>query len=294
MEPDGLQIVPARHLARGPVERQRFARLLGDPPLDASLLSPLDPADPGAGLLHPSAFAVRPAKALEALFAGARVQLSAKIIGIEEAAHGAVVRLGDGERIETDLIVICAGMGAERIEGVEAPPLEGRLGQLEHLTDFGGDACAISDGGYLLEAFGEAVFGATFEPAPEGAPQTTPLARAHNLAVLARLAPELAASIDERRLVSRASIRATTPDRLPFAGALQTEAAQNKKAPDGTSAPSRSIRLIGGLGSRGFLWAPLLAELVAAEAFGEPMPLEASARAVLDADRFMKRARRRA
>ena len=48
---DCVQIVPAHHLAREPVERQRFARLLGDPPLEASLLAPLDPEDPGAGLL---------------------------------------------------------------------------------------------------------------------------------------------------------------------------------------------------------------------------------------------------
>jgi tRNA 5-methylaminomethyl-2-thiouridine biosynthesis bifunctional protein len=298
LSPDCMQIVPAHHRARGPIERQRFVRLLGDPPLDASLLAPLDPVDPGAGLLHPSAFAVRPAKALAALFAGARLRLSTTITGVDETPEGVIAQLTDGGRIEADLIVVCAGMGAARIEGVSAPPLEGRLGQLEHLADIGGDARAISDGGYLLEAFGEAVFGATFEPAPESDPQTTPVARAHNLAVLARLAPGLAASIDERSLVSRAAIRATTTDRLPFAGAPQEEAAQNKpgqnkKAPDGTSAPSRSIRLIGGLGSRGFLWAPLLAELVAAEAFGEPIPLEASARAMLEPDRFAKRAKRR-
>jgi tRNA 5-methylaminomethyl-2-thiouridine biosynthesis bifunctional protein len=180
-------------------------------------------------------------------------------------------------------------MGAAQIGGLSFPPLQGRLGQLEHLEGLDDDARAISDGGYLLQAFGEAVFGATFEPAPEGQPEATPLARAHNLAVLARLAPERAASIDANRLISRAAIRATTPDRLPFAGAPQ-----NEKAPEGTSAPSGSIRLIGGLGSRGFLWAPLLAELVVAEAFGEPMPLEASAREMLEPDRFVKRAKRRA
>ena len=73
-------------------------------------------------------------------------------------------------------------------------------------------------------------------------------------------------------MTSRAAIRATTRDRLPFAGAPPDK----EKAPDGTPAPLSPYRLIGGLGSRGFLWAPLLAELVASEAFGEPSPVRPS------------------
>ena len=55
---------------------------------------------------------------------------------------------------------------------------------------------------------------------------------------------------------SRAAIRATTPDRLPLAGALD----------DG-------LYLLGGLGSRGFCVAPLLAEHVAALILNRPSPL---------------------
>jgi tRNA 5-methylaminomethyl-2-thiouridine biosynthesis bifunctional protein len=51
--------------------------------------------------------------------------------------------------------------------------------------------------------------------------------------------------------------------------------------------------MIGGLGSRGFLWAPLLAELIISEALGEPMPLERQVAACLDPQRFALRAARR-
>ena len=73
-------------------------------------------------------------------------------------------------------------------------------------------ASAIADGGYAVEAFGRLVFGATFEAA-QGEPQVTEGARAENLETLARLRPGL----DPGRVTSRASIRATTPDRCPFA-----------------------------------------------------------------------------
>jgi tRNA 5-methylaminomethyl-2-thiouridine biosynthesis bifunctional protein len=55
-------------------------------------------------------------------------------------------------------------------------------------------------------------------------------------------------------------VRATTPDRLPLAGAMP--------GVDG-------LFVLGGMGSRGFCVAPLLAEHVAALATGTPSPLPA-------------------
>jgi tRNA 5-methylaminomethyl-2-thiouridine biosynthesis bifunctional protein len=78
-------------------------------------------------------------------------------------------------------------------------------------------------------------------------------------------------------LGSRASVRAATPDRLPLAGRLE----------DGTF-------VLGGLGGRGFTWAPLLAEHVAALALGAPSPLPRDLAALVDPARFQARARRRA
>ena len=263
---DAAEALDVAHLARGPREEQRFAKLAADPPLDGTILR----ADT-YGLTHVGAMAIDPVRALPRLIDGA-------------VFHGGR-EIAPGEEIDADLIVVCAGMGAAAFG---APPLEGRLGQVDFCAD-AGPAFALADGGYAVRAMGRLVFGATFEAA-DGEPRISEAARQHNLGVLARLRPELAPG----ELTSRAAIRATTQDRMPFAGAIPEKTlAEKEKAPDGTPAPSGRHRLIGGLGSRGFLWAPLLAELVASEALGEPSPVEQCVAECLDPGRFVSRATRR-
>jgi tRNA 5-methylaminomethyl-2-thiouridine biosynthesis bifunctional protein len=258
---DAAETLDVTHLARGPREEQRFAKLAADPPLDATMLRA------GAeGLTHIGAVAVDPVRALPRLLDGATFHGGREVV--------------PGEEIDADLIVVCASMGAAAFG---APPLEGRLGQVDFCAATG-PAFALADGGYAVRAMGRLVFGATFEAA-DGEPRVSDAARAHNLGVLARLKPDIAPG----ELISRASIRATTQDRMPFAGLPP----QKEKAPDGTPAPSGRHRLIGGLGSRGFLWAPLLAELVASEALGEPSPVEQCVAECLDPGRFVSRATRR-
>ncbi len=258
---EAAQVLDAIHLPRGEREVARFAKLLAEPPLEGSLLQAA-----GAGLRHIGAVAVKPAETLPRLMAGAKLQFGRCVERIEE--------------IDADLVVVCAGMGVATLN-VGAPAVEGRLGQVDWTTADGA-AQAMADGGYAVQAFGQLVFGATFEAA-EGEPRVSAAASAHNLDVLKRLRPELSVS----ETSARAAIRATTQDRLPFAGAA------NEKAPDGTPAPSGRHRLIGGLGSRGFLWAPLLAEMVASEALGEPLPVEGSVADCLDPGRFISRALKR-
>jgi tRNA 5-methylaminomethyl-2-thiouridine biosynthesis bifunctional protein len=293
---DATREVGVKHLAKADAERRRFAKLVADPPVEARLLRALDEAAPEDGLML-SSFAVRPEVALARMLDGVEVRFGASVARIEETEDQIVAHFASGESIVADMVVVCAGMGATRIDGVETPRLEGRLGQMEWTAGDAGPEAA-SDGGYVVAAFGCVAFGATFEAAPEGEPRITDAARAHNLGMLRRLRPDLADAVESSGapgLTSRAAVRATTQDRLPFAGLAEhpASAPTNAKAPDGTPAPSRRIRLLGGLGSRGFLWAPLLAELLAAEAFGDPVPLGASARKVFDPARFAERARRR-
>jgi tRNA 5-methylaminomethyl-2-thiouridine biosynthesis bifunctional protein len=275
--PDAAVALDVTHLPRGEAEGRRFDRLMADPPLDETLLAPLDRSRPSAGVIHRGAVAVRPRVALPALMEGAQLRVGSRVVAISDAGPRPSATLANGEELAADLIVVCAGMGGGAIAGLACPPLEGRLGQIERARSAGAPR-AIADGGYVVEAFGDLVFGATFEPA-HGEPVASDAARAANREVLHRLRPELAASVNET--VSRAAIRATTRDRLPFAG-----------APAPSDNASR-VQVIGGLGSRGFLWAPLLAELVAAAAFGEPAPAERHVVEALDPDRFRRRALRR-
>jgi tRNA 5-methylaminomethyl-2-thiouridine biosynthesis bifunctional protein len=290
---DAAAALDVSHLPRGDTEATRFARLLADPPLDAHLLSAIETSDPARGVIHHAAIAVRPRIALERLLNGAACRFNSRVTACSRNERPTVT-LASGEALAADLVVICAGMGIASLSG-NALPLTGRLGQIECASGAGSGHHAIADGGYAVEAFDDLVFGATFEPAPADAPEgvspVTAAARQTNLDTLARLRPDKASAIDPARLVSRAAIRATTPDRLPFAGALPP--AENEKAPELAPAPIETIRLIGGLGSRGFLWAPLLAELVVSEAFGEPCPVERSVRDSLAPGRFRVRALRR-
>src|SRR5262249_50226405 len=107
---DAVQALPIRDLPRGDAERQRFERLLADPPLEPPLLAPLDPADAGAGLLLNS-LAVRPSRALAELAAGAHPRFGDDVSAMFETPDGAQLRLASGDTIEADLAVVCAGMG---------------------------------------------------------------------------------------------------------------------------------------------------------------------------------------
>lgn len=232
-------------------ERTRFAKLLADPPLDVSLLEPR-----GDGLTHHRCIAVRPAVAIPALLDGARVVQKHTATSAE---------------ISADIVVICAGMGSTMFADA---PLQGRLGQVESApfptASHAIAPHAIADGGYVVSAFDTLVTGATFEPAPDGPPPIKPEARAENLATLARLRPDIDAT--QLAFTSRASVRATTPDRFPLAGRLT----------DGGF-------ILSGLGARGFLWAPLLAEHIASLALDEPSPLPTDIAATLDPARFNRR-----
>jgi tRNA 5-methylaminomethyl-2-thiouridine biosynthesis bifunctional protein len=127
------------------------------------------------------------------------------------------------------------------------------------------EAPPIAWGGYAVPTGEGVLFGATHDRGETGA-DVRPADSARNLAVLAARLPDLAARVEAAGPGhARAAVRATTPDRLPLAGAV----------------PGRpGLFVLGGLGSRGFCAAPLLAEHVAALAVGgaSPLPRDLAAR----------------
>ncbi len=285
---DAASELPAERLVRASRDEARFNKLLDDPPLSRDLLAPRTTTEAGAGYVLPACIAVRPATALPELIGDVEIRYETNVTSIDAHNDSAAVHVSDGQTIKVHIVILCVGDRLPDFEVENAPPITPRLGQLESIPYPTNKPAAITDGGYVVEAFGDLVFGSTFQPA-DGPPQVTETARAHNLDVLKRLRPDLVPPPDPDGQVSRAALRATTPDRLPFAGPATT----STKAPDHHPAPVNSLQLVGGLGARGFLWAPLLAELIAARAFAEPLPVEASVAAILDPDRFRRRAARR-
>ena len=69
--------------------------------------------------------------------------------------------------------------------------------------------------------------------------------------------PGYSRGLEPAQLTGWTGFRATVPDRLPVFGAAAME----------------GLHFATGLGSRGLLWAPLGAELLACQLEGEPLPL---------------------
>lgn len=207
------------------------------------------------GLMMASALAVRPAPVLEAWLAEAN-RVTASVEHIEQTAKGWRLLSEKGDLILTaDVVVVAAGWGTAAL--ADDLPLSPVRGQADWV-DVEGDALVapVAWGGYRVPTGEGFLFGATHD---RGRVDTAASAEdtARNLATLSARLPETAVLMPGT-MHSRAAIRATTPDRLPLAGAV----------------PDRpGLYVLGGLGSRGFCVAPLLAEHVAALATGTPSPL---------------------
>ena len=131
--------------------------------------------------------------------------------------------------------------------------------------------------GYALDLpGGERLFGASFLPGDE-AIELREAEHEGNRERLAAIAPSLAETLAAGSLAGRASLRATTPDRLPIVGRLA----------DG-------LWVSTGHGARGLTWSAWLAEYLASCIEGTPSPLPRDLAAGLDPGRFQERAARKA
>jgi tRNA 5-methylaminomethyl-2-thiouridine biosynthesis bifunctional protein len=273
-----------------------LADLLNDPPLPDDWMRTL----PNGAALHARAGVVRPVEVLRAFLRDANVMLDAPVAALEKAGQAWILRAPDGRALlKADAVVLACGAALKEFGPAKFLPIELSRGQIE----WGMGAApthAIAQSNYVAPLDGGVLFGATFDRYGAPAVHIDVESRARNVETLAKLAPEIAASIDPAKLNSRASLRAATPDRGPIMGALSDEAAwreQNAAVAHGadpvTSPRLPGIYLLGGLGARGLTLAPLLGECVAGEICGEPALLSREARAGIDPERFLKRALRR-
>jgi len=224
-----------------------------------------EPVDRG-GLLMGEALTVRPAAVLDAFLQDAEI-VAGEVAALEPEGGGRLLKDGQG-RVLARAEVVCVATGWGRALLVDLPlsPVRGQVSWSE-----GASAAAAAWGGYAAPTGNGVLFGATHDRNDDRADHR-PHDDRRNLDALAGALPVLASRIDPQRLQGRASARATTPDRLPVAGEL---------------APG--LFVLGGLGSRGFATAPLLAEHVAALALGAPSPLPRDLAKIVDPERFAAR-----
>jgi tRNA 5-methylaminomethyl-2-thiouridine biosynthesis bifunctional protein len=157
-------------------------------------------------------------------------------------------------------VVVCAGWEACALLDLPLEPIRGQASYIASPARPG----AVVDGDYLIPTRDGFLFGATHDRDRVDVEVETDDHR-RNLGALHRLAPELADGLDIAALSGRAAIRAATADRLPLAGAID-----------------EGLYVLGGLGSRGFTTAPLLAEHVAALVLSLPSPLPADLARLVD------------
>lgn len=212
-----------------------------------------EPVETG-GLMMAGAIALSPAPVLEAWLSGAE-RVVAQVELLDRTATGWRLLDAGGEVVlEANVVVLAAGWGnANLAQGLALSAVRGQADWTENAPV---DALSVAWGGYRVSTGDGILFGATHD---RGRTDTAPSVEdsARNLATLSARLPVMAEQLSGT-IRSRAAIRATTPDRLPLAGAVP-----------GTE----GLYVLGGLGSRGFCVAPLLAEHIAALVTDTPSPL---------------------
>ncbi len=276
-----------------------FARrdLIEDPPLPPDWLCAARAED--ARHLH--AGLVAPRVAIAAWTRGVEVRLGVRVAAIEHGDDGVALRGADGALIDmADAVIIAAGAALDGFAQTNWLTLRRTAGQVEWGALGGAPLEHALVGESYAAPFADGVaFGATFERVARNESAESAGARAENLAALAKLAPALAARVDVSGLSSRASVRAAAPDYAPIAG-LAPDAAPWLAQQDGVKfgrppdvskrAPAAAgVYLFGGLGARGLTLAPLVADRIASEMFGEPQALQRAALDALSPARFLHR-----
>ena len=267
-------------LAQSERDLQRYAKIAASDLFEPGALALIDPPAASARLGEPvpggldqaAALVVEPAAVLAAWTGPVRQAALARLMPIDggwrllDAAGGTILEA------QAVILTIGAAIGAI-LPDLPITPVRGQASWTS-----GSAPQAAAWGGYICQTRKGFLFGATHDRGQDATDLRDEDHR-RNWQVLSQALPITAERIEGAPLEGRASVRATTPDHLPLAGA----------AP---GAPG--LFVLAGLGSRGFCLAPLLAEHLAAQAVGAPSPLPVTLAELVDPDRFRRRAARRA
>lgn len=192
--------------------------------------------------------------------------------------------------LRTATVVIAAGAASTRFAPLPIKPIGGQVSQLPASSASRSLQRVLCGEGYLAPADQAAhTFGASYRLHDDSGLLSIDDHR-RNLAMLQQQFPAFcqqltAEQIDPAQLAGRYGVRATTPDRLPLVGPVTAEVQPIRQLP--------GLYINTGHGSRGFVQAPLCAELIAALVSGGSLPLESTVMAALHPARFAVRALKR-
>lgn len=218
-------------------------------------------------LWFPAAALLNPAELATIVLAHPRITLQiGAVAALQPSANGWQLHDADGAPIgNAQQVMICAAIGSNQL-CPQLPALNPIRGQVSWCTaPIGSPSVPLSYGGYCAQFSQNAqlqlLFGASFIR-QDAARELRDSDHQHNAQLLADVLPELAAvlpPIDTWH--GRATIRAQMRDYLPLVGAVPEQ---------------YGVWTLAGLGSKGFAFAPLCAELLAAQLLGEVWPVSAA------------------
>ena len=276
-EMPGVHETEITQLPRTEKEEEKFKKLILDSPLPAEDLG----LSENSALLHKRALIVKPKALIDALLSRANIKSK---------------RPSLSELEDYDVVVIASGFAT--LDYVPWLDVSGKLGQVEYVGECPTSrASAVAGKHFGLTVGSDRFWGATFDKF-EGCISVTASAEQSNLEGLQKLNPVWFEEVKGLQTESRASVRATTPDRLPLIGAIPDyEKYVGTFLPysNGTL-PREDAPLIegwyvsSGFGTRGFTWGPWAASILTAQILGRPYPVTESAlKAVSPARQILKR-----
>lgn len=227
---------------------------------------------PEAGWIAPQAFC-------QALFGYLKTQsiftavFDCKLINLQQSETGWQLHTSQ-QQLSAETLLIATGADLTQLAPLAHLPLNKVRGQVSHVQSamLAPLKTVICHKGYLTPGWqGLHCIGATFDRAATAAVVT----EADNHANIQQLAQQLAMTelTSEIKLDSaKAAFRGTIPDHLPLAGKVT-----NNQPP---------LWVHAGLGARGLLFAPLLAEILACQLTSEPVPAATSTLQLLSPQRF--------
>ena len=287
-------------------ERKRIASVINEYPelvhevnkITASELSGISIEHDG--MFIPQAGWLNPASFCEALTRCPNIkkQTSTEALSIEKRTQGWQVLSKAGFIAEASNLIIANATDGQAFTQTSHCEMQSVRGQITFLPATDSSEAlktVICTDGYLSPARqGQHCLGATFSPNDENT-DIREAEHLNNLIMLKSLAPEWnKTGYDVKALLGRASVRATTSDYLPLAGAI-LDVSQLKESPPRYNAPPSSLPWLDGLyinaghGAKGLVNAPLCAEIIASLICHEPAPVDCSLLSALDPNRFVLR-----
>jgi tRNA 5-methylaminomethyl-2-thiouridine biosynthesis bifunctional protein len=291
---DGANAEVQRAIAAGRAYPRDFAEWLEGAQASALLGAP---APDGAWLFRQGGW-IRPASACGAMLSACGEALlrrfGAGSVTLERrGADWCAIDASGASLAQAPVLVLANGSGARDLALAAGLPLSAVRGQVTHLAEGGAPALpfVLCREAYLTPAVdGLHSLGASYDD--DADPELRQASQDDNLAKVRAMLGDPALGRDAP-LLGRVGFRCVAPDRMPLVGALPDPDAAGRIERLRDVPRHAGVYGLLGYASRGLTWAPLAAELLAAQLNGEPLPLEADLVAALDPARFLLRDRRR-